>query len=280
MKKKKFKLAFVGCGNMGEALIKGLLGKGFIRSQDMIAADASRQRLAHLQKTYSVEVTTDNREAISRGDVILLAVKPQIMEGVLQEIASDIDTSKLLISIAAGVSIEYIESFFKKGVRLIRVMPNTPALVQEGASALSAGKKAKKEDMETAREIFEAVGKAVVVDEKLMDAVTGLSGSGPAYIFTILEALVDAGVKTGLPRQVSFDLALQTMLGSVKMVIETGEHPAKLKDMVTSPGGTTIAGLHVFEKEGLRGTLMNAVETATNRSRELGEALLKKKRKS
>ena len=274
--KKNQKLAFIGCGNMGEAMIKGLLGKGFSQ-KNIIAADADKKRLDYVKKTYSIETHLKNREAVKKGDIIILAVKPQVIDRVLQDIAGEIDQSKLVISIAAGVSLKFIESFFKAKTRLIRVMPNTPALIQEGAAALSKGRNAAEEDLNAARDIFNAVSRTVVVDEKLMDAVTGLSGSGPAYVFTIAEALTDAGVRMGLSRDVSLELSYQTLLGSVKMLMETGEHPAKLRDMVTSPGGTTIAGLHVLEKEGLRGIIMNAVEAATRRSRELGEILGKKK---
>lgn len=277
MKKNHNKLAFIGCGNMGEALIKGLLGKRYVSSANIIGADADKKRLAYLKKTYSIKTVHENSEVVEQGDIIILAVKPQIIDSILKEIADSIDQSKLVISIAAGVSIDYIESFFKTKVRLIRVMPNTPALIQEGATALSKGEKATRGDLNQAREIFNAVGKTVIVDEKLMDAVTGLSGSGPAYVFSILEALVAAGVKMGLPRDISLELSTQTILGSIKMVVETGEHPAKLRDMVISPGGTTIAGLHVLAKEGLKGTIMNAVEAATKRSKELGEQLKKKK---
>ena len=262
---------------MGEALIKGLLGRNFILSKNIIGMDVSNERLHYIKKTYSVQTVHKHREAVERGDIIILAVKPQDIAKVLQKIADEINRSKLLISIAAGVSLKFIESYFSSKIRLIRVMPNTPALIKEGAAALSKGKSATEDDLETARNIFNTVGKTVIVDEKLMDAVTGLSGSGPAYIFTILEALVAAGVKMGLSREVSQELSVQTLLGSAKMLVETGEHPARLRDMVTSPGGTTIAGLHALERGGLRGTIMNAVEAATKRSKELGELLSKRK---
>jgi pyrroline-5-carboxylate reductase len=175
-----------------------------------------------------------------------------------------------VISIAAGITISRIEQALTASPRVIRVMPNTPALVLSGAAGLAKGRSATNEDMALAQEIFGAVGRAVVVDEKLMDAVTGLSGSGPAFVFTVIEALSDAGVKVGIPRPLALELAAQTVFGSAKMVLETKEHPAKLRDMVTSPGGTTIAGMHELEKGKLRAVLMNAVEAATNRSRELG----------
>jgi pyrroline-5-carboxylate reductase len=193
------------------------------------------------------------------------------MDRVLGDIAPAADTSKLVISIAAGITIGRIEKLLTGNPRVIRVMPNTPALVLAGAAGIAAGTSAGKDDLDIAQEIFNAVGRAVVVEEKLMDAVTGLSGSGPAYVFMIIDALSDAGVKAGLPRPLALELAAQTVFGSAKMVLETKEHPAKLRDMVTSPGGTTIEGLHALEKGKLRATLMNAVEAATARSRELGK---------
>lgn len=202
--------------------------------------------------------------------IIILSVKPQVIEKVLAEIAPVVDDKKLIISIAAGVSLAKIENALKKGSRVVRVMPNTPALVLAGVAALTRGNSATNEDVSFAKVIFDSVGRSVVVDEKLMDAVTGLSGSGPAYVFMIIDALSDAGVKVGLPRQLALELAAQTVYGSAKMVLETKEHPAKLRDMVTSPGGTTIEGLHALEKGKLRATLMNAVEAATARSKELG----------
>jgi pyrroline-5-carboxylate reductase len=205
---------------------------------------------------------------------VVLSVKPQAMNKLLQEIKPALDQSKLVISIAAGVPIAAIERQVGHGVRIIRTMPNTPALVGAGATALSPGEHATEADLAQARALFEAVGMAVVVDEPLLDAVTGLSGSGPAYIFLIIEALSDGGVKAGLARDQAQELAAQTVLGSAKLLIETGEHPGRLKDQVTSPGGTAIAGLHTLEAGGLRTTLMDAVEAATQRSRELGKKFL------
>jgi len=206
---------------------------------------------------------------VAKADLVLLAVKPQMMGQVLQGLAQAVE-KQLVISIAAGIPTYYIETRFPRPVRVVRVMPNTPALVLEGASALCAGAHATADDLALARTIFEAVGRAVVLDETAMDAVTGLSGSGPAYIFVVIEALADAGVRVGLSRDVAQLLAAQTVLGSARMVLETGKHPAVLKDMVASPGGTTIAGLHALEAGALRATLLDAVEAAAERSRELG----------
>ena len=227
-----------------------------------------------MKKFYEVGAVTDNVKAVKGKDVIILAVKPKDIGGVLLEISSSaLRKNSLIISIAAGVTTAAIEKALGKKARVIRVMPNTPALVQEGSAAAFAGPNTKPGDMEIATKLLSAVCKAVVTvpDEKLMDAVTGLSGSGPAYVFVILEALSDAGVRMGLSREHSFLLAAQTLIGSASMALQTKEPLSKLKDMVTSPGGTTIAGLQVLEEKGLRAALYAAVEAATKRSQELGK---------
>ncbi len=264
------KIAFIGSGNMAEALIKGLIVAGTAKANQIMGTDVSTDRLDHLKKTYGISAAQSNIEAAHEAGVIILSVKPQIIERVLTEISSVVDDKKLVISIAAGIALTKIEKSLRETARIIRVMPNTPALVLAGVAALSAGKNVTNEDLALAQSIFNSVGRTVIVDEKLMDAVTGLSGSGPAYIFMIIDALSDAGVKVGLPRSLALELAAQTVYGSSKMVLETKEHPGKLRDMVTSPGGTTIEGLHALEKGKLRATLMNAVEAATARSKELG----------
>jgi pyrroline-5-carboxylate reductase len=266
------RLAFIGAGNMAEALLRGILAAGRIRPEEILATDVRADRLAHLEATHRIRVSSDNAEAARRADTIVLAVKPQVMDRALDDLRSAIGDKQLLISIAAGISTAHIaEHFPRQAARVVRVMPNTPALVLEGVSALARGRHATPQDLETARQLFEAVGKVVVVDESLMDAVTGLSGSGPAYAFLIIEALSDAGVKMGLPRDVALALAAQTMRGAARLVLETGRHPGELKDMVTSPGGTTIAALHALEQGGVRAALMTAVEVATRRSQELGK---------
>jgi len=265
------KIAFLGGGNMAEALIKGLVAAGTARPDQITAADVSVDRLAHLTKTYGISSAKSNAEAAREARVIILSVKPAVIEKILTEISPVVDDKKLVISIAAGITLAKIEKALKDTVHVVRVMPNTPALVLAGAAALSGGRNTTTDDLAFSQSIFNSVGRAVIVDEKLMDAVTGLSGSGPAYVFMIIDALSDAGVKAGLPRQLALDLAAQTVYGSAKMVLETKEHPGKLRDMVTSPGGTTIEGLHALEKGKLRATLMNAVEAATARSKELGK---------
>lgn len=265
------RLAFIGGGNMAEALVRGILAAQRIPPDDVLVTDVRDERLAYLKTTYGVGVSLDNAEAARHAETVILAVKPQVMSRALDDLRKVVADRQLVISIAAGISTATLAEAFLRPVRVIRVMPNTPALVLEGVSALARGTHATPQDLETARGLFEAVGRVVVVDEALMDGVTGLSGSGPAYAFLIIEALADAGVKVGLPRDTAVALAAQTMRGAARMVLETGKHPAELKDMVTSPGGTTIAGLHALEQGAVRAALINAVEAATRRSRELGK---------
>ncbi|MBI5543889.1 MAG: pyrroline-5-carboxylate reductase [Deltaproteobacteria bacterium] len=268
------RLCIIGAGNMGEAMIRGLLRAGTCKATDIIATDPRSEQLEQMQKVFGVEVTRDNLAAARSADVIFLSVKPQIMNKVLGQVGPAVDQSKLVISIAAGVPIAAIERKLRHGARIVRAMPNTPALVGAGATAIALGDHATPEDEAAAKALFDAVGLTVVVEEGMLDAVTGLSGSGPAYVFLILEALADAGVKVGMPRYTAQKLAAQTLLGSAKLAIETGVHPGQLKDQVTSPGGTAIAALHTLEAGGLRTTLINAVESATKRARELGEEFL------
>ncbi len=267
-------IAFLGAGNMAEALVKGLLRAHVAEAREIICSDRNEARGAELTQKYGVRFTSSNRRATEDAEIIVLSVKPQIMNKLLDEIAPVLDQKKLVISIAAGVPIAAIERKVGHGVRIVRTMPNTPALVGAGATALTAGEHATEEDLQQARALFDAIGKTVIVDEPQLDAVTGLSGSGPAYIFLVIEALSDAGVKVGLARATAQELAAQTVLGSAKLLLETGEHPGRLKDQVTSPGGTAIAGLHTLEAGGLRTTLMDAVEVATRRSKELGQRFL------
>ncbi len=267
-------IAFLGAGNMAEALVKGLLRAHVAEPREIVCSDRRVERGPELTQRYGIRFTRSNRDAVEQAEIVVLSVKPQVMNKLLDEIAPVLNERKLVISIAAGVPIAAIERKVGHGVRIVRTMPNTPALVGAGATALSAGEHATAEDLRQARALFDAIGKSVEVDEPLLDAVTGLSGSGPAYIFLVIEALSDAGVKVGLPRVQAQELAAQTVLGSAKLLIETGEHPGRLKDQVTSPGGTAIAGLHTLEAGGLRTTLMDAVEAATRRSKELGAKFL------
>jgi pyrroline-5-carboxylate reductase len=251
------KIVVIGGGKMGEVIMSGILSAGLGQPGSVTVTDIVHDRLAYLKGKYAVAATEDNRKAAREADIIVLAVKPQGMGDVLKELAPVIDRKKLVISIAAGIPIRFIAEHLKKGVPIVRVMPNTPALVGEGAAALAAGENASGTDLAAAREIF--------------DVVTGLSGSGPAYAFIMIDALSDGGVLMGLPRDVAQKLAAQTLLGAAKLFLEGGKHPGELRDMVTSPGGTTIAGIHALEKYGLRSSLIHAVEAATLRSKELGK---------
>jgi pyrroline-5-carboxylate reductase len=264
------KICFIGAGNMVEALIQGILAAGLFRRQEMLAADSVKDRLEYIREKYGIKVTGNNKSAVEWADLVVLAVKPQVMDLVLEDIRKAVDDSKILISIAAGIPISKIFDGLTKEAKVIRVMPNTPALVKEGASAIAPGRGILQPELALVRKIFESIGKAVVVDERLMDAVTGLSGSGPAYIFLVIEAMADGGVKMGLSRDVAQLLAAQTVLGAAKLVLETGEHPGRLKDMVASPAGTTMEGLHRLEAGGLRALFISAIEGATKRSQDLG----------
>jgi pyrroline-5-carboxylate reductase len=264
-------LGFVGAGSMGEALMKGIVEAGLVASGAVHAFDPRAERMAELSQRYGIRWAKSNAEVVREADVVILAVKPQIMTAVLGEIRPALGRRSLVISIAAGVSTGRLREGLGADARLIRVMPNTPALVLEGATAIAKGQGLEPGDLETAEELFKAVGKVVVLDEELMDAVTGLSGSGPAYVAIVIESLADGGVKMGLDRATAMALATQTVLGSAKLVLETGAHPGQIKDMVASPGGTTIAAIAALEEGAVRHTFISAVERATERSRELGK---------
>ncbi len=265
------KIAFLGAGNMAEALVSGIITAKLCEPACLFASDVSATRLEVLKDRYHIQVGAINVDAVLWADVVILCVKPQVLNEVLLDIQSSLSEKQLVISVAAGVSIASIQATIGQTIPLVRAMPNTPAIIQEGVTALAACSGLSIAHVQDAQRIFESVGQVVVVDESLMNAVTGLSGSGPAYVYLAIEALIDGGVRVGLPRHVAHTLAVQTVLGAAKMVKETGEHPAVLKDRVTSPGGTTIAGLQQLEIGGLRATLMDAVEAATYRSSELGK---------
>jgi len=269
------KLGFIGVGNMGEALVKGLLASGAALPSQVWVSARRKDRVEDLQRTYGVHGGS-NAEVTRASDVLVLGVKPQILDQVLRAIAPDVTQEKLIISVAAGVPIAAIERRLHAPMRIVRAMPNTPATVGAGATAIALGEHATEKDLAVSRALFDSVGITVQLEESQLDAATGLSGSGPAYIFLIIEALSDAGVKVGLSRRAAMQLAAQTVLGSAKLLIESGQHPGLLKDGVTSPGGTAIAGLHTLEAGGLRNVLMNAVEAATRRARELGDDFMKK----
>lgn len=262
-------IAVLGGGQMAEALIGGVLASKVSEPALLCATDPVAARRDLLKSRFGIEVSDNNARAAAGADLVLLAVKPQVMPAVLNDARAAL-AGKLVVSIAAGVTTAWIRERIPAARAIVRAMPNTPALVREGVTALASQADLAAGDLASVRALFEAVGSVVMVEERLMDAVTGLSGSGPAYVFVAIEALADGGVKMGLPRATAQALAAQTVLGAARMVLEQGEHPARLKDQVASPGGTTIAGLHQLEAGGLRGCLMAAVEAATKRSQELG----------
>ncbi len=264
------KIGFVGAGNMAEALMKGIISAGMALADDITASDVMPERRDFIAKTIGVGVTGDNIEVVRSSDIIVLAVKPNHVGPVLEELKPYLSSDHLLISIAAGVKIDVMERHLNWGVRVVRVMPNQPCLVGASASAFALGRSARKEDKETVQRVLESVGVAFALDEKLLDAVTGLSGSGPAYVYMFIEALADGGVLAGLPRDVATILAAQTVFGSAKTMLETRKHPGELKDMVASPGGTTIEGIRTLEESGFRGAVMDAIEAGAKKSAELG----------
>ena len=265
------RLGFLGAGQMAAALARGWLAAGLITPTTCRASDPFAEARSRFQEQTGCPATADNRETIANCDVVVLAVKPQTLPTLLEEIRHHITEKHLVVSIAAGVTLKRLADGLLANYRLVRVMPNTPCLLGASAAGFAAGPGAKPEDVALVERLFNAVGKAFVVPENLLDAVTGLSGSGPAFVYVMIEALADGGVRMGLPRDAATTLAAQTVLGAARMVLETGQHPAQLKDAVASPGGTTIAGLHALERGGFRAALMDAVEAATKRSAELGQ---------
>ena len=264
-------LGFLGAGKMATALAKGFIRAGLVPANQIIASDVVETARAAFAQETGARTTASNPEVLKHATVIIVSVKPGQVTDLLKAIRGHFTGKHLLISIAAGIRLVTLEDGLDQGARVIRVMPNTPALVGASATAFALGNTATAEDSQLAQRLFSAVGVAFPVAEPWLDAVTGLSGSGPAYGYLIIEALSDGGVAAGLPRDLATRLAAQTLLGSAKMVLETGLHPGALKDMVTSPGGTTIAGLHELEKGAVRAALMNAVRAAADRSRELGQ---------
>lgn len=268
----QLRVGFLGAGKMSTALAKGWLTAGLMSKERTTASDPiPAAREAFVRET-GVRTAADNHTVVNQSELLILAVKPQSMAGLLAEIRPNLQARHLIVSIAAGISLRQLADGLGQDRRLIRVMPNTPCLVGASASAYSPGSSATSEDVALVDRLLNAVGRAYRVPEHLLDAVTGLSGSGPAFVYAIIEALSDGGVRMGLPRDIATALAAQTVFGSAKMVLETGLHPGVLKDMVTSPGGTTIAGLHALERGGVRGALMDTVEAATKRSMELGRS--------
>jgi len=269
-------VGFIGGGQMATALASGIISSGFTIAENVVAGDVTEFSRNAFIKATGAKAVIHNEEAVKNRDIVILAVKPQVMKQVLTELRGMIKENQLIVSIVAGFNINAIlENLSEKDkpredIRIIRVMPNTPALIGKGAAAYSLGGKATQEDGKTVERLCKGVGTAVEVPERLLDAVTGLSGSGPAYVYQFIEALSDGGVSVGLPRDIATQLAAQTVFGAAGMVLETGEHPACLRDRVTSPGGTTIAGLHALERGAIRATIIDGVKAATARATELG----------
>jgi pyrroline-5-carboxylate reductase len=266
------RIGFLGAGKMATALARGWLAAGLVTADRILASDPLPQAREAFTADSGLRGTADNREVVSGSDVLVLAVKPQSMAALLAEVRPAVTPRHLFVSIAAGVPLKQLADGLGPEIRLVRVMPNTPCLVGASASGYTPGPTATADDVALVDRLLNAVGRAFRVPENLLDAVTGLSGSGPAFVYVIIEALSDGGVRVGLPRDVATALAAQTVLGSAKMVLETGQHTGTLKDAVASPGGTTIAGLHALERGGLRAALIDAVEAATRRSAELGKS--------
>jgi len=265
------RIGFLGAGQMATALAKGWATAGLLDLTHSLASDPYPAAREKFQATTGIRATNSNAEVIAAADVLVLAVKPQMMNAVLPEAAATISAKHLVVSIAAGITLKQLAELLGSDTRLVRVMPNTPCLVGASATGYSVGPKATAADGELVGKLFRSVGNAFAVPENLLDAVTGLSGSGPAYVYVMIEALADGGVRVGLPRDIALSLAAQTVFGAAKMVLETVSHPAALKDAVASPGGTTIAGLHALERAGFRAGLMDAVEAAAKRATELGQ---------
>lgn len=262
-------LGFIGCGNMAQAMLQGILAEGIYPKDEIIVSRRSLDMLEKIRDTFGVRTTSDNKETASCADVLVLAVKPNQFEDVISEIAPQVSRDTLVISIAAGQTIADIERMFGREVKVVRTMPNTPALVMAGATGMCFNRYVMEEDKKRAKELFESFGVVALVEEKLMNTVVGVSGSSPAYVFLFIEAMADAAVADGMPRQQAYELAAQSVMGSAKMVLETKKHPGELKDMVCSPGGTTIEAVRVMEKSGLRSAVIEGQMACVRRAKEL-----------
>ena len=264
------KVGFFGAGSMAEALLKGLLGAGVFRAEDILVINKKNdERLEYIKKVYGVKVTRDYSEIARKCSILMLLVKPKDVAEVMEKIKDHLKEGHLVISVAAGITTSFIEGFSSKKLKVIRAMPNISCQIKESATAIAAGCHAGECELKKASEIFSSVGKVILVDEKWLDAVTALSGSGPAYVYLMMEALTEAGVRAGLPEKVSYELAVQTVFGAAKMVFETGEEPVTLRKKVTSPGGTTMAGIETLEKMGFVNAIVQAVKSAARRSVEM-----------
>nr|WP_317282792.1 pyrroline-5-carboxylate reductase [uncultured Sellimonas sp.] len=258
------KLGFIGCGNMAGAIMGGIIKKGIFKPEEIIGADVFAPTREKAQATYGINITESNLEVVEKSEVIVLAVKPQFYEAVITEIKDKVTDEKIVITIAPGKTLAWLEEKFGKAVKIVRTMPNTPAMVMEGMTAASPNKYLSEEEVKYACTLLESFGKVEVIPERLMDAVVGVSGSSPAYVFMFIEAMADAAVSDGMPRPQAYKFAAQAVLGSAKMVLETGKHPGELKDMVCSPAGTTIEAVRVLEGTGFRSSVIEAMKACTD----------------
>ncbi|MFR1850172.1 MULTISPECIES: pyrroline-5-carboxylate reductase [Clostridia] len=265
------KIGFIGAGNMAGAIIGGIIKSNLVESQNVIASAKTMTNLNKLKDEYNINVTLDAREVVKNSDIVFMAVKPNIFDGVLEGVKDLIGDGKIVVSIAAGKSISSMENIIGDDKKIIRTMPNTPALVNEGMSALCPNKNIEDEELKIVKGIFDSFGKSEVVGEYLIDSVIGVSGSSPAYVFMFIEAMADAAVVGGMPRKQAYNFAAQSVLGAAKMVLESGKHPGELKDMVCSPGGTTIEAVKVLENEGMRSSVINAVCACIEKSKEMSK---------
>lgn len=264
------KVGFIGLGNMASAMIGGMLEKGLIGPRDVIGSSKTRGTADKIKDKFNITTVTDNRKVAAEADILFLAVKPLFFPEIISEIRDSVRAGTLVVSIAAGRTLSYIkEAFGRPELKIVRCMPNTPALVLAGCTGVCAGEEVPQEDVEKVVRLMEAFGRADVVPERLMDAVVGVSGSSPAYVFLFIEAMADAAVAAGMPRKQAYEFAAQSVMGSAKMVLETGLHPGELKDMVCSPGGTTIEAVKVLEEQGFRGVVMDAMAACIHKSRSL-----------
>lgn len=261
-------IGFIGCGNMAVAMISGIVESNLLDSKNILASAKTQATLDKVKEKYHIETTLNNKDVAKRADIIILAVKPNMYEEILNEVKDKLKEDAIIISIGGGISLDFLKNNLNEGAKYIKTMPNTPAMVGEGMSALSPGENMEEEDINLVKDIFNSFGRVEILDEKLIDGFTGLCGSSPAYIYMIIEAMGDAGVLEGIPRRKAYDMAAQAILGAAKMVLETGIHPGELKDNVTSPGGTTIQGVAVLEKNKIRSTMIETVRMVAEKSRE------------
>jgi pyrroline-5-carboxylate reductase len=265
------KIGFIGCGNMAQAMIGGIVKSKLVSSENVIVSNPSNKNLNKVKEQYNIIATNDNKEVAKFSDIVILAVKPYKYFEVIDEIKSYLSSEAIIVTIAAGITLEAMSSVLSDAAKVIRAMPNTPALVSEGMSAICANRNITKEELQEVTNIFESFGEVEILEEKLMDVVPAVSGSSPAYVYMFIEALGDGAVLKGMPRDKAYKMAAQAVLGAAKMVLETGEHPGKLKDNVCSPGGTTIEAVYSLEKNNFRGTVISAMDSCTEKAIEMGK---------